>query len=309
MKLKIIDKIEKEHPFNSRNWNYQKIIRYLLQDEENRIIESMVIWHIKDGSVVEFILELSNMYNCPVGCEFCASGALEKTPHSLKSEDYWKQINIMLADCKVDPNEYNKFCVSFTGIGEPSIVYKEIGIFMKEIQEKYLHTTFIIGTFGYNEKCFDYWMKMNLRIKTLQLPFYSIDKIKLRKIVKNLPNNYSFYNNLLLALKYKKEEKYNKCRVKINYLGMKGINDSDEQVEQFIKLVASVKKEIEVRVSFLNYTKQAKIYGYESPNFNRLNAICEKLRDNEIECYSFGNITNEEIGCGQLVQDKISNDK
>ena len=75
MKLKIVEKIEKEHPFNSRNWNYQKIIRYLLSDENNRIIEAMVIWHIKDGKVVEFLLELSNMYNCPVGCQFCASGA------------------------------------------------------------------------------------------------------------------------------------------------------------------------------------------------------------------------------------------
>lgn len=74
MKLKIVEKIVKEHPFNSRNWNYQKVIRYLLSDENNRIIESMVIWHIKDGTVVEFLLELSSMYNCPVGCQFCASG-------------------------------------------------------------------------------------------------------------------------------------------------------------------------------------------------------------------------------------------
>ncbi len=34
--------------------------------------------------------------------------------------------------------------------------------------------------------------------------------------------------------------------------------------------------------------------------------ICCKLRDNGIECYSFGNISNEEIGCGQLVQNQIS---
>lgn len=308
MKLKIIKKIEKEHPFNSRNWNYQKIIRYLLQDEENRIIESMVIWHIKDGNVVEFLLELSNMYNCPVGCQFCASGALEKVPYSLKVEDYWEQVNIMLNDCKVNPNDYKKFCISFTGIGEPSIVYKQIGTFMKEVQERYIHTTFIIGTFGYNEVCFDYWKEMDLRIKTLQLPFYSSDSEKMKTIVKNLPNNYSFYKNLLSALDYKKNAKYDKCRVKINYLGMHNINDTDEQVKSFIKLITPIKEEIEVRVSYLNYTKQAKLYGYVSPSFERLNEICGELKDNGIECYSFGNISNEEIGCGQLVQNKISKD-
>lgn len=308
MKLKIIKKIEKEHPFNSRNWNYQKVIRYLLQDEENRIIESMVIWHIKDGNVVEFLLELSNMYNCPVGCQFCASGALEKVPYSLKVEDYWEQVNIMLNDCKVNPNDYKKFCISFTGIGEPSIVYKQIGTFMKEVQERYIHTTFIIGTFGYNEVCFDYWKEMDLRIKTLQLPFYSSDSEKMKTIVKNLPNNYSFYKNLLSALDYKKNAKYDKCRVKINYLGMHNINDTDEQVKSFIRLVTPIKEEIEVRVSYLNYTKQAKLYGYVSPSFERLNEICGELKDNGIECYSFGNISNEEIGCGQLVQNKISKD-
>ena len=308
MKLKIVEKVEKEHPFISRSWNSQRVIRYLLQDNENRIIESMAIWHKKDGKIVEFLLELSNMYNCPVGCQFCASGALKKAPYMLKTEDYWEQVNIMLDNCKEDPNGYEKFCVSFTGIGEPSIVYKEIGAFMQEIQTKYSHATFIIGTFGYNQKCFDYWLNLNVRIKTLQLPFYSADSNTLKDIVKNLPEDFSLYDNLLLALKYKRYAEYNKCRVKINYLGMKGINDSDEQVEQFIKFIEPIKDEIEVRVSFLNYTKQAKLYGYVSPDFSRLNEICAKLRDKGIECYSFGNLSNEEIGCGQLVQDKISED-
>lgn len=309
MELKVLNKLEKEHPFHSRNWNYQKVIRYLLQDEEDRIIESMAIWHMKDGHVVEFILELSNMYNCPVGCQFCASGALEKTPYILNKKDYWDQVKIMLEDCKSDPMEYNKFCVSFTGIGEPSICYKEIGNFMVEIQDKYPHITFIIGTFGYDNKCFAYWEKLNVRIKTLQLPFYSFDNKKVKEIVKNLPNNYSFYKNLLLALEYKKNASFTKCRVKINYLGMQNINDSDSQVEKFIRLITPVKSLIEVRVSFLNYTKQAEKNGYKSPDFNRLEQICSRLKENGIECYTFGNFSNEEIGCGQLVQNQISKEK
>lgn len=308
MKLKVVEKIAKEHPFNSRNWNYQKIIRYLLSDENNRIIEAMVIWHIKDGKIVEFLLELSNMYNCPVGCQFCASGALDKAPYVLKCEDFWEQINIMLNDNNINPNDYEKFCISFTGIGEPSIVYKQIGQFMNEVQKKYSHVTFIIGTFGYDSKCFEYWKNLNLRIKTLQLPFYSLDNEKMKIIVKNLPMNYSFYNNILEALKYKENAEYKKCRVKVNLLGMHGINDSDQQVEDFIKLLKPIKDKIEVRISFLNYTKQAKKYGYVSPTFDKLREIERKLKDNGFECYSFGNISNEEIGCGQLVQNKISSE-
>lgn len=267
----------------------------------------MVIWHIKDGHIVEFLLELSNMYNCPVGCQFCASGALDKAPYLLNSKDFWEQVNIMLNDNNINPNDYEKFCISFTGIGEPSIVYKEIGQFMSEVQNKYSHVTFIIGTFGYDPRCFEYWKNLNLRIKTLQLPFYSADNEKMKVIVKNLPKTYSFYNNLLEALKYKENAEYKKCRVKVNLLGMCGINDSDAQVDEFIKILSSVKDNIEIRISFLNYTKQAEKYGYVSPTFDRLREIEKKLKDNGFECYSFGNITNEEIGCGQLVQNKISN--
>ncbi len=88
--------------------------------------------------------------------------------------------------------------------------------------------------------------------------------------------------------------------------GMCGINDSDEQVDEFIRILSSVKDKVEVRISFLNYTKQAEKYGYLSPSFDRLREIEQKLKDNGFESYSFGNISNEEIGCGQLVQNKIS---
>lgn len=303
--FKIVGKVKKEHPFNSRSWNYQKIIRYLLEDEEGHIIESMVIWHIKDDQVVEFLLELSNMYNCPVGCKFCASGALEKTPYLLKVEDYLNQVNIMLEDSKVNPFDYPKFCISFTGIGEPSLVYKTIGEFMVLIQKKYAHVTFIIGTFGYDIKCFDYWQSLNVRIKTLQIPCYSLDKEVMKKIVRALPDDYSFYDNVLEALRYKENALY-KCKVKVNLLGMTGINDSDEFIYKFMNLLSSFKDRIEIRVSFLNYTKQAEKYGFISPNFTRLREIEKLLKKHGFECYSFGNISNEEIGCGQLVQNKIS---
>lgn len=153
-------------------------------------------------------------------------------------------IYILVINNNINPNDYERFCISFTGIGEPSIVYKQIGQFMSDVQQKYSYVTFIIGTFGYEPKCFEYWKNLNLRIKTLQLPFYSSDSTKLKEIVKNLPSNYSFYNNVLEALKYKENTKYNKCRVKVNMLGMSGINDGDEQVDEFIRILSPIKDKI-----------------------------------------------------------------
>lgn len=306
MRFRKLETIKKEMPFNSRNWNYQKIIRYLLQDDNGRIIESMVIWHLKDNEVVEFILELSNMYNCNVGCQFCASGALDKSPSLLKYEDFFEQVNIMLDDSKANPNDYKKFSISFTGIGEPSTVYKDLGFFMQDIQKKYKHVTFIIGTFGYKIDCFSYWLEQEVRIKTLQIPFYSCDLIKLKKIVRNLPSDYSFLDILINAIKYKEKAKHEKCRVKVNYLVMKDINDKNEDIEKMIQLVYPYREQIEIRVSYLNYTKQAEKYGYSSPSFERIREIEMLLKENGFESYSFGTDYNHGIACGQLAQNGIS---
>lgn len=112
-----------------------------------------------------------------------------------------------------------------------------------------------------------------------------------------------------MQLATKKEAKYDKCRVKVNYLAMEGINDSDEKIEEMIKLLERYKEKIEIRNSYLNYTKQAEKNGCTSPPFKRLRQIEEKLNKLGFKCYSFGTECNHGIACGQLAQNKISLDQ
>lgn len=186
----VIEKISKEIDYNSRNWNKEKIDRYLLKYDENRIIESMTIIHLKDNHARDLIVEISNMYNCIVGCRFCASGSLPESRIFLSSEDYLAQVETCLVKSNVNPNDYPNFYVAFTGIGEPSIVKEEVAKGIELIRAKYRNVQINIATTGFDNSCFKYWNDLNLPIRTIQLPFYSCDEEKIRYIVTNLPKNY-----------------------------------------------------------------------------------------------------------------------
>ena len=118
-KFEVVEKISKNIDYNSRNWNKEIIDRYLLKYDDKRIIESMTIIHLKDDIQKDLTVEISNMYNCVVGCRFCASGSLPENKIFLSPEDYLKQVETCLEESNENPNNYPNFYIAFTGIGEP----------------------------------------------------------------------------------------------------------------------------------------------------------------------------------------------
>lgn len=305
-KFEVVEKISKSIDFNSRNWNKERIDKYLLKYDDKRIIESMVIVHLKDDIPRDLTIEISNMYNCVVGCIFCASGSLPESQIFLTADDYLKQVETCLEESNLDPNDYPNFYISFAGIGEPSLVKEEIAKGINLIKEKYNNIQVNIATTGFDSSCFNYWNKMNLPIRTLQLSCYAFDLEKIKYIIKNIPKNYNLFDNIKNAIKYKNN--HNICRVKINYVVLKELNDSDEDINNLINCLNEFKNDIIIKISFLNYTKKCKENNLISPNKEDMLKIKNILIDNGFKCYLFGTENNTELGCGQLVQNHISDE-
>ena len=304
--FEVVEKISKNIDFNSKNWNKEKIDKYLLKYDDKRIIESMVIIHLKDDSPKDLTIEISSMYNCVVGCIFCASGSLPESKVFLTAEDYLKQVETCLEESNLNPNDYPNFYISFAGIGEPSLVKEEVAKGIDLIKEKYNNVQINIATTGFDNSCFDYWNKMNLPIRTLQLSCYAFDSEKIKHIIKNIPKNYNLIDNIKNAIKYKK--KHNICRVKINYVVLKDLNDSDEDINNMINYLSKYKNDIIIKISFLNYTKKCKENNLLSPNIEDMLKIQKTLKSAGFNCYLFGTKNNTELGCGQLVQNHISDE-
>ena len=302
--FEIVEKISKLIDYNSRSWNKERIDRYLLKYDSERIIECMTIVHMKDTIPVDLTIEISNMYNCVVGCRFCASGSLPETNIFLTAEDYMKQVETCLKYSNENPNNYPNFYIAFTGIGEPSIVKEQIAKGINIIKKKYSNVQVNIATTAFDNTCFDYWDSMNLPIRTLQLPYYSCDYNKLKYIIQNLPTNYDLTENIAKAIKYKKN--HVNCRVKVNFVVINDINSSKDDVFKMLNYLSKFKNDIIIKISFLNYTKKCQENNLSSPNDDRMLEIVNQVKSEGFECYLFGTKNNTELGCGQLVQNYIS---
>lgn len=305
-KFEVVSKVTKTIDYNSRRWNKEIIDRYLLKYDDKRIIECMTIVHMKDDEPLDLTVELSNMYNCVVGCRFCVSGSLPERHIFLSADDYMRQVETCLEASNVKPSDYPKFYIAFTGIGEPSIVKEEIREGIKLIQQKYSNVQVNIATTGFDSSCFACWNREDLPIRTLQLPYYSCEANKLKYIVQNLPEDYDLGRNIEEAIKYK--DNHELCRVKVNFVVIDGINSKDEEIEQMLNYLERFQDDIVIKVSFLNYTKKCQEYNLMSPNYDRMLEIMVMIKRRGFDCYLFGTENNTELGCGQLVQNYISQD-
>lgn len=303
----VAKKIDRAVSFNARSWDNQTINKYLLHypdSSSSTLIECMTIIHYKGDQYRDLTVELSNMYNCVVGCRFCASGALPGKTQYLEAIDYVKQLNTCLKQSGISPSDFKNFYVSFAGIGEPSIVCEAIAAGISIIRDIYPDVQFNIATFGYREKCFQYWRKLDLPIRTLQIPLYHTDNNKLKNIVSGLPVNYNFEKVLAEAIGYKNSHPM--CRVKVNYIPMQGVNDSNSDIENFMTVLRQYKRAISVKISFLNYTKPAEKNGFVTPGKKRLDEIQRIFQEQGFIAYVFGSDQNTALGCGQLAQNCIS---
>ena len=118
----VVRKIEKTLYFSARSWDNQVNRKYLLSvsgKSNDIVIECMTILHYKGAILRDLTIEISNMYNCVVGCKFCASGALPGKVRKLGPIDFVKQVNTCIAESGIDPNDFENFYVSFAGIPRP----------------------------------------------------------------------------------------------------------------------------------------------------------------------------------------------
>lgn len=298
--FKILKRVEKIIEFEARGWNKQLATKYLLLYDEVRIIECMAIVHFQDDIISDLTIELSNMYGCPVGCAFCASGALTEEPLYLTAIDFIKQLSTCLYDTGYNPDDFERFYISFAGIGEPSLVNVEILKSMKVIEAFYPHVQYNVATLGIDTACFSVWKESVNTIRTIQIPLYSISINKIKEIVGSISLDYELKSVIRAALEYKVSHPL--CKVKLNYIVICDYNDSDEDVIKFTSYLGEFKDVLDIKISYLNKTIPSSKRGLASPSRLRMKQIEKMLRESGFSCYVFGTEQNSELGCGQLVQ-------
>lgn len=119
-----------------------------------------------------WMIGVSTMSGCPVGCRFCASGKLKRW-RKLTAEEIVAQVEYILAqhpELKFTDAKEHK--INYTRMGEPFLNLKEVKRTIEIIEARWPGTHHYISTIGLKGTDFS-WIKDNI---TLQVSLHSLDE-------------------------------------------------------------------------------------------------------------------------------------
>ena len=238
--------------------------KYLFELEDKNYIEAVVMVHNYGNSIC-----VSSQVGCNMGCAFCESGRLKKV-RNLETYEIVEQILLIEDDLKTRLSS-----VVIMGIGEPFDNYDNIIKFLYIINDaKGLaigsrHIT--VSTSGLVPKILEFAdipLQINLAV-SLHAPY---DELRSKLMPVNRAYN---IETLMNAIK----EYYSKTnrRVTIEYVMLKGVNDSESDAIKLAKLL----KGLNVYVNLIPYNETNHIEFKKSDKDNILK-FGKLLQDNNI---------------------------
>ena len=287
IKKEVIEKLKQDFTNNKitiiKKQSSKDTYKYLFELEDKNYIEAVVMIHNYGNSIC-----VSSQVGCNMGCAFCESGRLKKV-RNLETYEIVEQILLIEDDLNTRLSS-----VVIMGIGEPFDNYDNIINFLYIINDaKGLaigsrHIT--VSTSGLVPKILEFAnipLQVNLAI-SLHAPY---DELRSKLMPVNKAYNIS---TLMDAIK----EYYSKTnrRVTIEYVMLKGVNDSKEDAIKLAKLL----KGLNVYVNLIPYNETNHIEFKKSAKENIL-AFGKLLQDNNITVTIRKEYGGQiDAACGQL---------
>ncbi|HEX2997097.1 MAG TPA: hypothetical protein VHP14_19910 [Anaerolineales bacterium] len=125
------------------------------------------------GSRLErWMIGVSVMSGCPVGCRFCATASLPKCRY-LRSDEILSQIQFVLdQNPEIHPDDCKEFKINYTRMGEPFLNLHAVQETIARINAAYPNAHHYVSTIGIKGAEFS-WIRENI---TLQFSVHSFDE-------------------------------------------------------------------------------------------------------------------------------------
>ncbi|MBK9927567.1 MAG: radical SAM protein [Anaerolineales bacterium] len=125
------------------------------------------------GSRLErWMIGVSVMSGCPVGCKFCATASLPKCRY-LRSDEIISQVKFILGQHpEIDPNDCMEFKINYTRMGEPFLNILAVQETVNQINSTFPNAHHYVSTIGIKDSDFS-WIRDNI---TLQFSVHSFDE-------------------------------------------------------------------------------------------------------------------------------------
>lgn len=125
-----------------------------------------------------WLIGVSCMSGCPVGCKFCATGQMKKY-RNLTANEIVEQVEFIIKKNDVIPKDTKEFKINYTRMGEPALNIEAVKEAIKIIDSKYDNVHHYVSTIGVKEFDFD-WIKDNI---TLQISLHSLDENRRNELI------------------------------------------------------------------------------------------------------------------------------
>ncbi|NUU97381.1 23S rRNA (adenine(2503)-C(2))-methyltransferase RlmN [Marinitoga sp. 1138] len=269
-------------PVDIQRSKKDKTTKFLWKLEDGRTIESVLLFYPNRVSAC-----ISSQVGCALKCKFCSTGA-SGFERDLSTGEIIAQV---LAIEKLENVNINN--IVLMGMGEPLLNYDNVIKAIRNWNNKKMknlgarHIT--ISTAGIADKIeelADFELDIRLSISLHAVSNYQRDQI--------MPINSKYpIEQVLQAAKVYQEKTKN--RVTIEYIAIKGFNDTEEDA---IKL-AEILKGLKVMVNIIPINPNPA--GFERPSKKFLTNFVKKLKENGIEAtLRIEKGTDIDAACGQL---------
>ena len=282
----------REDEYQSRYFDYQRAYRYraVLQDDSK--IECTAYLHFLKGQPTTLAIDVSTMVGCPVGCRFCAAGAI-KFERPLTNSEMSDQAEYLISI--FDDAAFPKITCSFQGIGEPSLVARDVLFAARRLVRGNSKVHISIATTLTNSSAIDLWGGSDVVFDNLQLSCSATNRTTRNRIVPDVRSAHDIFYLARLCLAYP-----NFRKVKINYILMVGVNDSNSDLDELASLAAQ--SGLTVKISTLNPTKTSRRFGLVSSDIIRARRFRDELTRSGIDSYIYGAFDGTTVSCGQLLE-------
>lgn len=274
--------------FEAKN---RQTVKALITLKDQKKIESVLIRHKNRNTIC-----VSSQVGCPMGCIFCATGAMGFL-RNLAADEIIEQVLLFARLLKKEGKRVDN--VVFMGMGEPFLNYNNVIAAVKILNDEQglnigaRHIS--ISTIGIPagiEKLIDEPLQLNLAV-SLHAP-----NDRLRQKIIPAAKNYPLEKIIKAVWRYSHNTNR---RVMFEYIMIDNVNDSDNCAYE---LVALIKNNLPLKLVFVNLIRYNPARNFKPSNEQRIKQFKMILEDNNIETtqrFRFGQ--DIKAACGQLAAD------
>lgn len=297
--IKLIKRITGSNNYSGSDWNFEKTTKYVFENDRNHFFEAGFYTHfIKDDKAMikqKNVIELPSSYGCPMKCHFCAS-SLHESFGVLTSSDIFEIFMYLYKNNEIDRNE--KILVAMSGTGELLYTFDSVKESILKIHEVNEKIEFAVSSCCWNRDRLYEIEKLSQQMifRTIQFTHISCNQNVVGNVIEYY-KNYSYDVDQIVRL----IQNVSLPQIRINYLALDGINDSDDEIDEFIRKFSCVKDKIIIRISKLNQTEASTHYCLKTTSLEKMKKFQGRLQQFGFNAYLFYSEINDNMNCGQLI--------